>query len=643
MRLAPLTALLLGLASLPGLAQTSLEARVIVRWKSEAPVVRAKALAERSPQHVVSEVVQRRADALGQRAGLRMLGSSAIDTRTHVVTASGIDSISLAKRLRMDPSIEFAIVDRIRRTSAVPNDALYANGGNGNGQWFLKTPTAEVRSAINAEAAWNIGTNASNVVVAVIDTGVRPEHPDLRANLVAGYDVIGIGSTGSVANAVANDGDLADADPSDPGDWINQADIDLGRLGSDCTSDDIGSSSWHGTRVAGLIGAVGNNGLGVAGVFWSGKISTVRALGKCGGYDSDIWRGIRWAVGADVPGLPSNANPARVVNMSLGGSGRCTGDDGIAYTDAIREANLRGAVVVVAAGNSNGGPVDNPANCKGAIAVAGLRHAGTKVGLSSMGVEVALSAPAGNCVNATGACLYTMLSTTNSGSEGPGLDTYTDTAASVGTSFAAPLVAGTAALMLSRNPSLSADDVRRILRETARPFPSQGAEAAVGSCSEPVTVDTGECYCTQSTCGAGMLDTSAAVLAAATKGGPPVVSVSGAPTSVTVGNSVTLTGTASVSAGRTIRTYAWTITSGTNLATFSGATNTSTATLLTSGPGSVTVQLTVTDDTGASQSASLTLVVTAAPPPPANNGGGGGSSSPLWLALLGLAALRARR
>jgi serine protease len=407
---------------------------------------------------------------------------------------------------------------------------------DGNGQWFLKTPTAEVRSAINAEAAWNIGTNASNVVVAVIDTGVRPEHPDLRANLVAGYDVIGIGSTGSVANAVANDGDLADADPSDPGDWINQADIDLGRLGGDCTSDDIGSSSWHGTRVAGLIGAVGNNGLGVAGVFWSGKMSTVRALGKCGGYDSDIWRGIRWAVGADVPGLPSNANPARVVNMSLGGSGRCTGDDGIAYTDAIREANLRGAVVVVAAGNSNGGPVDNPANCVGAIAVAGLRHAGTKVGLSSMGVEVALSAPAGNCVNATGACLYTMLSTTNNGSEGPGLDTYTDTAASVGTSFAAPLVAGTAALMLSRNPSLSADDVRRILRETARPFPSQGAEAAVGSCSEPVTVDTGECYCTQSTCGAGMLDTSAAVLAAATKGGPPVVSVSGAPTSVTVGN-----------------------------------------------------------------------------------------------------------
>jgi serine protease len=196
-------------------------------------------------------------------------------------------------------------------------------------------------------------------------------------------------------------------------------------------------------------------------------------------------------------------------------------------------------VVVVAAGNSAGEPVDNPGNCPGALAVTGLRHIGTKVGFSSMGPEVAIGAPGGNCVNLPQAPASTpCCPPPTAAARVPALDTYTDTAAAVGTSFATPLVAGTAALMLSRNPSLSADDVRRILRETARPFPSQGAEAAVGSCSEPVTVDTGECYCTQSTCGAGMLDTSAAVLAAAAKGGPPVVSVSGAPTSVTVGNSV---------------------------------------------------------------------------------------------------------
>ncbi len=120
----------------------------------------------------------------------------------------------------------------------------------------------------------------------------------------------------------------------------------------------------------------------------------------------------------------------------------------------------------------------------GVIAVAGLRHAGTKVGFSDLGPEIALSAPAGNCVNigVNDPCLYPILTTANPGTTVPvphaaGGSTYTDSFnASIGTSFSAPLVAGTAALMLSAQPALSPTAVRSLLQATARPFPSSGGD-----------------------------------------------------------------------------------------------------------------------------------------------------------------------
>src|SRR6218665_1669883 len=103
-----------------------------------------------------------------------------------------------------------------------------------------------------------------------------------------------IGLSTSAGTATANDGDRADADASDPGDWVSQADINGGTLGSSCDSSNIGSSSWHGTRVSGLLAAASNNGLGMAGVGWGiVKILPIRVLGKCGGYDSDIMAGMR--------------------------------------------------------------------------------------------------------------------------------------------------------------------------------------------------------------------------------------------------------------------------------------------------------------------------------------------------------------
>ena len=339
-------------------------------------------------------------------------------------------------------------------------------------------------------------------------------------NLLPGYDMISDVD-------VANDGDGRDADPSDPGDWLTLAEVSkVGGPFEDCAST-AEDSSWHGTQTSGVIAALTNNGIGMAGVGRNVRVLPVRVLGKCGGYDSDIIAGMRWAAGLAVAGVPANPNPARVLNLSLGGDGGCTA----AYRDAVAEINGVGAVVVAAAGNSTGHAVGTPANCPGFIAVAGLRHVGTKVGFSDLGPEIAISAPAGNCVDigADDPCRYPILTTSNSGVTSPvahaaGGSIYTDSFnASVGTSFSAPLVAGTVALMLSAQPALTPSDVRTLLQAAARPFPTTGGDNGDGTpvppCAVPqpigfATVDQLQCYCTTATCGAGMLDAGAAVIAA---------------------------------------------------------------------------------------------------------------------------------
>ena len=178
-----------------------------------------------------------------------------------------------------------------------------------------------------------------------------------------------------------------------------------------------------------------------------------------------------------------------------------------------------GALVVAAAGNTNGHAVGAPGNCSGVMAVGGLRHSGTKVGFSDLGSAVSISAPAGNCVNDFGPCLYPLLSTTNSGSQGPASSVYTDGTndITVGTSFSAPLVSGVAALMLAVQPTLTPDEIQGLIQGGSRRFPSTSAPA----CTAPRfdgngdPIDQIECDCTTTTCGAGMLDALAAVRSAA--------------------------------------------------------------------------------------------------------------------------------
>src|ERR1043165_8125554 len=268
-------------------------------------------------------------DLPAQRLGVSMarlrvtgLGSQVLKVDRKLSLA---DAAALAHDIAAsDPNVEYAEPDRIMRHTFTPNDTRY------NEQWHY----FETAGGINAPAAWDKSTGAG-VVVAVIDTGYRP-HADLVANILPGYDFIG-------DTFVSNDGNGRDSDASDPGDWINAGECGPGDPAT------FEASSWHGTHVAGTIAAVTNNANGVAGVAFGAKVVPARVLGKCGGYTSDIADAIVWVSGGSVSGVPANANPAKVINISLGGDGAC---DTTTQT-AINAARSRGASVIVAAGNEH--------------------------------------------------------------------------------------------------------------------------------------------------------------------------------------------------------------------------------------------------------------------------------------------------
>jgi serine protease len=646
------------------------EARVIVRFKPQADSVRAKAMALRATRSEARDIAQTRATALGLRTGQRLAAGLSLDERTHVVVAKGMSSAELVRKLAADREVELVAVDQRRKHMRLPNDPLFGGaavnpestvGGiqaRTIDQWYLKAPSStpgQVVSSINAPAAWDVTTGTASTIVAVLDTGVRLDHPELASQLVAGYDMIGYGAPGNTATAIANDGGGHDDDPSDPGDWVTQTDVNNGSLGSGCEAADVGNSSWHGTRVSGLVAAASDNGQGMAGVGWGLKIMPVRVLGKCGGYDSDIIAGMKWAAGIAVPGLPANASKAKVLNLSLGGSGSCgTSGMGALYRDAITQINAGGSVIVVAAGNSAGLAVGMPGNCPGVITVAALRHVGTKVGFSSLGSEVTIAAPGGNCINTGGGqpCLYPMVSTTNSGTTTPVAadNAYTGSGASVGTSFSAPIVSGIVGLMASVRPGLTAAEATQILRSTARPFPTTGggslADGNPSQCQAPSAAEQLECYCTTTTCGAGMVDAAAAVAAAVALNGTSVAITQSPASGLTAGQTLTLTAaTSGLPSGRTVESTAWTIVDGGGIVTaFASGANTATATIVPSGAGTFSVRASVTDNTGAVFTQQVAITVAAAPvvnPPPASGGGGGGggSMSAAWLALLATAAL----
>lgn len=368
----------------------------------------------------------------------------------------------IAQRLAAQSNVEFAVVDRVAQIMATPNDTRY------NQQWHYHAVSA-TNYGLNLPSAWDITTGNPAVVVAVLDTGITV-HEDLNpARILPGYDFL-------TDLTQANDGDGRDNNPADPGDCTNSANC---------------SSSWHGTHVAGTIGANTNNALGVSGVNWQSKILPVRVLGVGGGAYSDIIDGMVWASGGTVPNVPPNPTPAKVLNLSLGGQGACD----LAMQAAVSTALANGSVVVVAAGNSNLDAANfSPASCNGVITVAATGQTGQKAYYSNFGRSIEIAAPGGDrYIDAM------VLSTLNAGITSPGASSY---ASYQGTSMAAPHVAGLVSLMLSINPSLTAAQILTLLQQNATPFPASGT-------------------CTTANCGAGIANAGATLAAMGSNPPPP--------------------------------------------------------------------------------------------------------------------------
>src|SRR6188768_1551596 len=419
--------------------------RIIVKYRTTP----ASSLAQATQLRGVEMSAQRFGVTMN-RVRTTALGSEVlrIDRRMSLTEAAQLARDIAAS----DPSVEYAEPDRILRHTFTPNDTRY------NEQWHYFESTA----GINAPAAWDKSTG-SGVVVAVIDTGYRP-HADLVANILPGYDFIG-------DTFVANDGNGRDNDASDPGDWINAGECGPGDPAT------FEASSWHGTHVSGTIAARTNNSLGVAGVAFNARIVPARVLGKCGGYTSDIADAIVWTSGGTVSGVPANANPAKVLSISLGGGGACDSTT----QNAINSARSRGASVIVAAGNENTNASNStPANCSGVVTVAAVGRNGGKASYSNFGATVEVAAPGGS----GGA--NSVLSTLNAGSTSPGADSY---ALYNGTSMATPHVSGVVALMLSVKPTLTPDQVTSILQSTARAFPATCSQCGSGIVNASAAVD----------------------------------------------------------------------------------------------------------------------------------------------------------
>jgi serine protease len=580
--------------------------------------------------------------ALIVRVGMPVAKSRQFTPSMHVLFLPkilyGADVDAALAKLRADPAIKFADVDQIRHIEAViPNDPLFAPtlqaGPPASGQWYMNTPsstpvivegnTTEDLSATDAVSAWGITNGSPGIVIADVDTGVRFDHPDLlRAGLggrlLPGYDFVGEDldpSNGAAEGTylIANDGDGWDPDPSDPGDWISTSDTANALFAKDT----VANSSWHGTRVVGVYGAITNNDVGIAGMTWGAWVLPVRALGKGGGYDSDIIAGIEWAAGLPVtnpegPPVPNNPFPADIVNLSLGGSGSCPSD----YQDALAQVTAMGVVVIVSAGNG-GAPgtaaaVDAPADCSllvpGVMGVVGLRNVGTKVGYSSFGSGASIAAPAGNCVQTSGDCLRSIDTTTNLGITVPGDNSYTnELSENLGTSFSAPIVSGIAGLMRSVNYNLTPAQLAARLQSSATPFPPGATGVPICPTTDP---SSGECACPNdgSQCGAGMVNALSAVKAAQRPIGVIVIPKNVAPGAVfdASGSVAACNGSATAPAPLSIASYAWTASPSSLIV--SGA---KTARVIVN-PAAGTLTLTVTDSAGNIDTETVTLTADSA-------------------------------
>jgi subtilisin family serine protease len=331
------------------------------------------------------------------------------------------------------------VVPQATPQQAWPNDPIFAQGKH----WHYMAPP----TGMNAFNAWKAGnTGSRKVVVAVLDSGLVLDHPDIK-------------NSGNLLKSAQRKGDATDTA--------------VLYICPSAKSPRMGLPNFHGTHVAGTIGAVGsNNGLAVAGVNWNVTVLPVRVLGTCGGTVGDEADGIRWAAGLPVEGLPRNENPAKIINLSLGSEGNCAAEDNSYEREALAAARAAGVIVVVAAGNEE---VDiskvSPASCEGVISVAASDREGKLAFYSNFGA-VTIMAPGGDTrdyedpktkkpIPGSGEKdgIFSVVKGTEGNRDGVrGLQ---------GTSMAAPHVTGAIALALAKHPDWGVDQVAQKLRASA--------------------------------------------------------------------------------------------------------------------------------------------------------------------------------
>lgn len=441
-------------------ATTPASDRFVITWAKDSEAAKLVSSVENYGVDIISSLPQEDQDAIKTAAE-----QASVSVKAATAHAGGLTAVRLSEVLPSEKaqafiqallsydSIEAAepeVTMTALSTSASPPDDEYFDK-----QWAL---TSDDRG-LNVVEAWGQSTG-KDVTVAVVDSGILPDHPDIKSQLLPGYDFLSDPWAGG-------DNDGRDADPTDMGDAV-----EAGECGNDNEATD---SSWHGSHVAGIIAASTNNGTGVAGVAPDAKIVPVRALGRCGG-GADIVDAITWASGGSVNGVPDNENPAQVINLSLGGPDICP----VYFQRTIDEAVARGSIIVAAAGNEDqdAGFV-SPAGCENVITVGASNASGDRAVYSNYGSTVDVTAPGGDLTTDDG-----VLSLFQHPSSGEPAYTFMQ-----GTSQASPHVAGVVALMLSIKPDLTAEQVTETLTSTSQSMHS----------------------CDRDACGAGIINAKAAV------------------------------------------------------------------------------------------------------------------------------------
>ena len=329
------------------------------------------------------------------------------------------ETLQAVKRLQQRPDVVAASPNYRFAAFRVPNDTRYPY------QWHYHM--------LNLPQAWDITQGSSDVVVAVIDTGVLSDHPDLRGKLVDVYDFISDSS-------ISVDGDGIDGNAEDPGD--NRS----------------GGSSFHGTHVAGTVGAITDNAKGIAGSGWNTRVMPLRVLGQGGaGYDYDIEQAIRYALGLSNDSRRTPSRTADIINLSLGGPTISS-----SFRNLMQDAYNRGVFVVAAAGNEGSGAPSYPAALDTVISVSAVDISRRHASYSNYGSTIDIAAPGGDDTPDVDGDGWPdkILSTIGDDSRGSVLYLYADM---MGTSMAAPHVAGVIALMKAVNPSLTPVDFDNLL------------------------------------------------------------------------------------------------------------------------------------------------------------------------------------